>query len=69
MTEFTAELQDYTGKVFNNYEALHNFSVRECRTFWQYFVQWSPGLSGPGISCLSALEMSASMHASFLTSN
>ena len=28
MTAFTAALEAYTGEVFPDYEALHNFSVR-----------------------------------------
>ena len=41
MTAFTAALEKYTGEVFANYDALHNFSVREYRTFWKFFVIWS----------------------------
>jgi acetoacetyl-CoA synthetase len=48
MTAFTAALQTYTGKVFKNYEALHDFSVREYQTFWQCFVEWSQGLEWSG---------------------
>ncbi|SIT48143.1 Acetoacetyl-CoA synthase [Paraburkholderia piptadeniae] len=48
MTAFTAALQAYTGQVFDDYEALHDFSVREYRTFWRSFVQWSQGLEWSG---------------------
>ena len=48
MTAFTTALQAYTGQVFNNYDTLHDFSVREYRTFWQCFVQWSQGLAWSG---------------------
>jgi acetoacetyl-CoA synthetase len=48
MTAFTAALQAHTGKVFENYEVLHDFSVREYRTFWQCFMQWSKGLEWSG---------------------
>ena len=48
MTAFTTALQAYTGQVFNDYDTLHDFSVREYRTFWQCFVQWSQGLEWSG---------------------
>ncbi|WP_432262607.1 acetoacetate--CoA ligase [Cupriavidus sp. TMH.W2] len=48
MTAFTAALQAYTGQSFQNYAALHDFSVREYRTFWQCFLQWSRGLAWSG---------------------
>ena len=41
MTAFTAALEAYTGEVFASYEALHNFSVRDYKTFWKFFVHWS----------------------------
>ena len=44
MTAFTAALEAYTGEVFANYEALHNFSVREYRIFWKYFALWSQSI-------------------------
>jgi acetoacetyl-CoA synthetase len=48
MTAFTAALQAHTGRVFTSYAALHNFSVREYRTFWRCFMQWSHGLDWAG---------------------
>src|SRR3954469_21099859 len=48
MTAFTAALQAHTGQIFGNYEALHEFSVRAYRTFWQFFVQWSQELNWSG---------------------
>ena len=48
MTEFTRALQAYTGQVFPDYEALHDFSVREYLTFWKCFFLWSRGLSWSG---------------------
>ncbi|WP_246216958.1 acetoacetate--CoA ligase [Paraburkholderia panacisoli] len=48
MTAFTAALQAHTGQVFDNYETLHEFSVRAYRTFWQFFMQWSQGLDWSG---------------------
>ena len=41
MTAFTAALEAYTGEVFTTYEALHNFSVRDYKTFWKCFAHWS----------------------------
>ncbi|MPW21329.1 acetoacetate--CoA ligase [Paraburkholderia sp. CNPSo 3157] len=48
MTAFTAALQAHTGQVFDTYEELHDFSVREYRTFWRCFVQWSQGFEWSG---------------------
>ncbi|SAK44630.1 acetoacetyl-CoA synthetase [Caballeronia pedi] len=48
MTVFTAALQARTGRSFDDYAALHDFSVREYRTFWKYFMQWPPGLTWSG---------------------
>jgi len=48
MTAFTTALQAFTGQVFSSYDALHDFSVREYRTFWQCFVQWSHGIAWSG---------------------
>jgi acetoacetyl-CoA synthetase len=48
MSAFTAFLQSNTGRVFADYAALHDFSVREYRLFWQCFVQWSQGLAWSG---------------------
>ena len=44
MTAFSAALEAYTGEVFPDYEALHNFSVREYRIFWKYFALWSQSI-------------------------
>lgn len=43
MTAFTAALEAWTGQTFPDYEALHAFSVRSYRTFWQCFALWSHG--------------------------
>jgi acetoacetyl-CoA synthetase len=49
MTQFTAALQAYTGRVFTGYDELHQFSVRDYRTFWRFFLDWSrPGLEWAG---------------------
>jgi acetoacetyl-CoA synthetase len=48
MTAFTTALQEHTGQIFANYEALHDFSVREYQTFWRFFLQWSQGLNWSG---------------------
>ncbi|RZF24912.1 acetoacetate--CoA ligase [Paraburkholderia sp. UYCP14C] len=48
MTAFTAALQAHTGQIFDNYEKLHDFSVRAYRTFWQTFVRWSHGFDWSG---------------------
>ncbi|SAL06308.1 acetoacetyl-CoA synthetase [Caballeronia calidae] len=48
MTAFTAALQARTGQSFEHYGALHDFSVREYRTFWQHFMQWTHGLEWSG---------------------
>ncbi|MEM5383781.1 acetoacetate--CoA ligase [Paraburkholderia phymatum] len=48
LTAFAAALQARTGKAFNNYQSLHDFSVRDFRTFWQCFVEWSQGLELSG---------------------
>ena len=41
MTAFTTALEATTGKVFTSYEALHDFSVRDYKSFWKFFVHWS----------------------------
>ena len=43
ITAFTSALEAYTGQIFINYEALHDFSVREYKTFWKFFLNWSRG--------------------------
>lgn len=48
LTGFTTFLRAHTGQPLSGYEALHDFSVREFRTFWQWFVQWSSGLEWSG---------------------
>ena len=48
ITGFTRALQAYTGQVFPDYEALHDFSVREYLTFWKCFLLWSRGLNWAG---------------------
>jgi acetoacetyl-CoA synthetase len=48
MTAFTVALEEHTGRVFPDYAALHDFSVREYQTFWRYFVQWAGGLDWSG---------------------
>jgi acetoacetyl-CoA synthetase len=42
MTAFTTALEACTGEVFPDYQALHDFSVREYRTFWHCFLHWPP---------------------------
>ncbi|HKB53390.1 MAG TPA: hypothetical protein VKD22_05265, partial [Ramlibacter sp.] len=41
LTQFTAALEAHSGRIFPTYEALHEFSVREYREFWRFFVLWS----------------------------
>lgn len=41
MTAFTTALQARTGRAFPDYEALHDFSVREYWVFWQCFAEWA----------------------------
>ncbi|PRX32000.1 acetoacetyl-CoA synthetase [Paraburkholderia sp. BL18I3N2] len=48
LTAFSTFLQTHTGQPLGNDEALHDFSVREFRTFWRCFVQWSSGLEWSG---------------------
>src|SRR5229473_1908449 len=48
MSAFTMTLEAHTGQVFSDYKALHDFSVREFRTFWQCFLHWSKGLRWSG---------------------
>lgn len=43
LTAFTAALEACSGEIFLDYQALHDFSVRDYRAFWQCFVQWSRG--------------------------
>jgi acetoacetyl-CoA synthetase len=48
LSAFTAFLRTHTGQPLCDFDALHDFSVREFRTFWRCFVQWSPGLEWSG---------------------
>lgn len=48
MSAFTMTLEAHTGQVFSDYKALHDFSVREFRIFWQCFLHWSKGLRWSG---------------------
>jgi acetoacetyl-CoA synthetase len=44
MTSFISALQADTGKKFDSYASLHDFSVSEFRTFWRSFVKGSRDL-------------------------
>jgi acetoacetyl-CoA synthetase len=46
MTAFTRALQAYTGERFADEQALHDFSVREFRVFWNFLVHWALGPNG-----------------------
>ncbi|HKR39420.1 MAG TPA: acetoacetate--CoA ligase [Paraburkholderia sp.] len=48
MTAFAAALRAHTGDVIDDYQSLHAFSVRDYRTFWRCFVEWSKGLEMSG---------------------
>ncbi|TCF96540.1 acetoacetate--CoA ligase [Paraburkholderia strydomiana] len=50
MTAFTAALSVRTGQQFENYSALHAFSVDEYREFWRCLLTWLPGLDYVGDS-------------------
>ncbi|MDQ3060877.1 MAG: acetoacetate--CoA ligase [Pseudomonadota bacterium] len=65
MMAFTAVLEACTGQVFPSYEALHDFCVREYRTFWQCFVQWSQGALDLSGSTTPVCVGQACEHASF----
>ncbi|HWI78726.1 MAG TPA: acetoacetate--CoA ligase [Ramlibacter sp.] len=41
MTAFTRALEAHTGREFGSYQQLHDFSVREYRTFWEFFARWA----------------------------
>jgi acetoacetyl-CoA synthetase len=43
MTAFSKELEKCTGQVFQDYQSLHDFAVREYRTFWRCFLDWTRG--------------------------
>lgn len=48
MTSFTAALSLQTGQHFENYAALHRYSVQGYREFWRCFVDWLPSLDYVG---------------------
>nr|WP_244306390.1 acetoacetate--CoA ligase [Paraburkholderia lacunae] len=48
MSAFTRALEAHTGHIFSNYEALHDFSVREYRIFWSFLLQWLQGVDWSG---------------------
>ncbi|CDY76997.1 Acetoacetyl-CoA synthetase [Caballeronia glathei] len=48
MSRFAAALEDYTGERFADYPALHAYSVREYRRFWQCFLHWTEGMEWSG---------------------
>ncbi len=48
MTAFAAALQTHAGIEFNDYTALHAFSVQQYRTFWRFFIGWAKGLDYAG---------------------
>lgn len=43
LTAFTAALAARNGQAFADHAALHEFSVREYRVFWQCFAEWARG--------------------------
>ncbi|SAK51521.1 acetoacetyl-CoA synthetase [Caballeronia fortuita] len=48
MAAFTEALRKQTGQPFTRYSELHDFSIRDYRTFWKSFMQWTPGLEWSG---------------------
>ncbi|KDR44587.1 acetoacetate--CoA ligase [Caballeronia glathei] len=48
MTAFTTVFQTHTGRTFASHADLHDFSVREFRTFWHCFLHWTPGIDWSG---------------------
>jgi acetoacetyl-CoA synthetase len=48
MSRFTAALEAFTGERFADYPALHAYSTREYRSFWQFFLQWTEGMEWSG---------------------
>lgn len=41
MTAFTRFCEQATGRRFDDYAALHAFSIEELRTFWALYLEWS----------------------------
>jgi len=41
MTAFTSALENHCGRRFESHEALHEFSVREYRSFWKFVARWA----------------------------
>ncbi len=50
LSAFVAALQKHTGRTFPSYEALHDFSARDFRTFWQFLLQSTQELNWGGNS-------------------
>src|SRR5262249_37511106 len=48
MSAFAAALQARPGVDCSSYETLHAFSVRDYRTFWRAFIEWTTGLDYAG---------------------
>lgn len=48
LTAFTRALETRTGQRFGDYKALHDFSVREFRTFWRALLEDAHGLDWSG---------------------
>ncbi|MDR6413084.1 UNVERIFIED_ORG: acetoacetyl-CoA synthetase [Burkholderia sp. 1595] len=48
MTAFTRALERHTGRSFADYQALHDFSVRDYRTFWSFLLRWSEDIDWSG---------------------
>jgi acetoacetyl-CoA synthetase len=40
MADFAGQFSAFTGQKFVDYRAMHAYSVREFRAFWQFFIQW-----------------------------
>jgi acetoacetyl-CoA synthetase len=41
MTAFTEALAAHTGRRFHSWQELHDYSVREWRSFWKFLAQWA----------------------------
>ncbi|MEW9581500.1 acetoacetate--CoA ligase [Paraburkholderia sp. DGU8] len=48
MSRFTEAFEAFTGERFNTYADLHDYSTREYRRFWQFFLQWTNGIEWSG---------------------
>jgi acetoacetyl-CoA synthetase len=48
MTRFARSLERLTGRSFNEYEALHRFSVSDYRVFWRHLLQCMDGIEWAG---------------------